>query len=126
VKGRILVADDDPASLDLLQAFLESRGYEVTRAADGNHAVELGSDGDFDLAVIDVHMPVYEGVEVVELLRRRHLLHPLKVIALTGDVSRSLHLALAAAGIDSYLTKPVELSELESEVTRLTAATRSA
>ena len=120
---RILVADDDPATLDLLASFLGSKGFEVVTVDDGNRAVEAGSSGDFEIAIVDIHMPVYDGVEVVDLLKRRHVLHPLKVIALTGDLSSEVRSALAGR-IDAYLTKPVDLHELEAEVLRLSGATR--
>ena len=119
---RILVADDDPASAELLTYFLESNGFEVTTAADGNLALEMGTSGEFALVILDVHMPMYDGIELLTFLRKRHILHPIKVIALTGDLSDETREALAGGGIDSFMTKPVDLGLLGEEVTRLTAA----
>lgn len=118
-RARILVADDDPASADLLKYFLESHGFEVETAPDGNRALEMGASGDFQLVILDVHMPMYDGVEVLEFLRKRYVLHPIKAIALTGDVSDEMRAELAAGGIDSFLTKPVDLQLLRDEVDRL-------
>jgi CheY-like chemotaxis protein len=122
VSGRILVADDDPASAEMLTCFLESKGFSVGVASDGNLAVEMGSTGDFEVAILDVHLPVYDGVEVLDLLRRRHVLHPIKVIALTGDLSEHVHDALEGGQIDAYMTKPVDLPLLAAEVERLVGA----
>ena len=122
MSGRILVADDDPASAELLTYFLESRGFEVATAADGNRALEMGTSGKYQLVILDVHMPTYDGVEVLQFLRKRYLLHPIKVIALTGDLSDDLREALERKGIDSFLTKPVDLALLRREVDRLMAA----
>ena len=122
MKGRILVADDDPASTDLLMAFLESHGFDVSAATDGNRALEMGTSGDFQLVILDVHMPLYDGVEVLRMLRKRHVLHPIKVIALTADWSDSVRDELHRIGIDCYFTKPVDLARLREEVARLTAA----
>jgi len=122
VTVRILVADDDPASAELLMYFLESKGFSVTTAPDGNQALEMGATGEFGLVILDVHMPMYDGVEVLEMLRKRHLLHPIKVIALTGDLSEPVRKALEGGGIDAFLTKPVDLDLLRQEVERLTAA----
>jgi CheY-like chemotaxis protein len=72
---RILVAEDDPANLELLQTFLESEGYEVATAHDGQRALEMGSSGRFDLLVLDVHMPIYGGLEVLQMLRKKLLTH---------------------------------------------------
>ncbi|HKC84223.1 MAG TPA: response regulator [bacterium] len=119
---RILVADDDPASAELLTYFLESKGFSVTTAPDGNQALEMGATGEFGLVILDVHMPMYDGVEVLEMLRKRHILHPIKVIALTGDLSESVRKALEGGRIDAFLTKPVDLDLLRHEVERLTAA----
>jgi len=118
VSANILVADDDPASAELLMYYLESRGHRVVTAPDGNRALEMGSSGDFQLVILDVHMPMYNGVEVLEMLRKRHVLHPIKVIALTGDSSESTRRALEGGGIDAFLTKPVDLSLLGKEVSR--------
>jgi CheY-like chemotaxis protein len=122
VTVRILVADDDPASAELLMYFLESKGFSVTTAPDGNQALELGATGEFGLVILDVHMPMYDGVEVLEMLRKRHILHPIKVIALTGDLSEPVRKALEGGRIDAFLTKPVDLDLLHQEVERLTAA----
>ena len=104
-----------------MTSFLSANGYEVADAFDGNRALELGESGDFDLAILDVHMPTYDGVEVVQMLRKRHVLHPLKVIALTADESQETHDALEEAGIDGYLVKPVDLPALLGMVRRLLA-----
>ena len=122
MSGRILVADDDPASAELLTYFLESRGFEVATAPDGNRALEMGTSGNYQLVILDVHMPAYDGVEVLQFLRKRYLLHPIKVIALTGDLSDDVREALERKGIDSFLTKPVDLALLRKEVDRLMAA----
>ena len=120
-RGRVLVADDDPASAELLTYFLESNGFEVSTAPDGNRALEMGSSGDYQLVILDVHMPMYDGVEVLQLLRKRHQLHPIKVVALTGDLSDELRQELESGGVDGFLTKPVDLDLLHSEVDRLMA-----
>jgi CheY-like chemotaxis protein len=122
MSARILVADDDPASADLLLSFLESNGFSVSTALDGNRALELGTTGDYEVVILDVHMPMYDGVEVLQILRKRHRLHPIKVIGLTGDLSDEVRREFELSGIDSFLTKPVDLKLLREEVNRLTAA----
>jgi len=117
--ARVLVADDDPASLELVQVYLESQGYEVASVSDGNRALELSESGEFDLLILDIHMPVYEGVEVLQMLRKRFIHHPIKIIALTADTRPELRDELVREGIDGYLTKPVSLADLGQEITRL-------
>jgi CheY-like chemotaxis protein len=116
---RILVADDDQPSLELVTYLLQSRGYDVATATDGNRAFEMGSSGEYRLIILDVHMPMYDGLEVLQFLRKRHLLHPVKIIALTGDPSPEVREALEEIGIDSFVLKPVDLKALLREVSRL-------
>jgi CheY-like chemotaxis protein len=120
--SRILVAEDDPASLEMVQTYLESKGYEVSAAPDGNRAFDMAGSGEFDLLILDVHMPLYGGQEVLQMLRKRLLVHPIKIIALTADTRWELRDEMKRDGVDGYLIKPVSLSELGKEVTRLLAA----
>ena len=101
---------------------MTGNGYDVSTAFDGNQAVELGLTGDYPVAIIDVHMPTYDGIELLQMLRRRHVLHPMKVIALTGDSSAETRDALEEGGIDAYMVKPVDLKLLLEKVTALTSA----
>lgn len=116
---RILVVDDDPASVELVTYFLKSLGYRVAAAPDGNRALNMGGDNDIELVILDVHMPLYDGVEVLSMLRERHLVRPVKVLALTADESAELRAELESGGIDAFLTKPVDLTRLREEVERL-------
>lgn len=116
---KALIADDDPFSVELLTYFLKSNDFEVESATDGNSAIGMGTSGNYDLVVLDVHMPAYDGIEVLQLLRKRFLMHPVKVIALTADLSDSVSGALKKAGIDSCLQKPVDLEQLHAEIDRL-------
>jgi CheY-like chemotaxis protein len=117
--ARILVAEDDPASFEAVQTYLKLTGYDVSSASDGNRALDMAASGEFDLLILDVHMPLYDGVEVLRMLRKRLLLHPIKVIALTADTRWALREDMKLLGVDGYLIKPVSLIELAKEVTRL-------
>ena len=118
---RILVVDDDPASCDLVAYFLKSQGYRVAIAPDGNRALNAGMEDDIELVILDVHMPMYDGVEVLAMLRERHRMRPVKVLALTGDDSTEVRSAMESKGIDGFLTKPVDLTSLRETVARLMA-----
>ncbi len=118
----ILVVEDDPASLELLAFFLRSRGYEVETVTDGNRAVDMATNGDFQLIILDFHLPMYNGAEILDLVRRRHLARPVPVIALTADESADVRQALEHGRVDSFLTKPVDLTRLGLEIKRLLVA----
>lgn len=64
-------------------------------------------------------MPLYSGVEVLAMLRGRFRLHPVKVIALTGDATAAVRDALEEEGIDDFMVKPVDLKALLAKVQRL-------
>jgi len=106
---RILVAEDNPVNQMLLKRLLEKRGHWVKLAANGRLALQAIEEDTFDLAFMDVQMPLLDGLEAVAALRRHESATGahLKVIAvtahaMTGDLERCL-----AAGMDGYLTKPL-------------------
>jgi CheY-like chemotaxis protein len=115
---RILVADDNPINAELLRDHLESAGYVVDWAPDGAHALAMAATGVYQVMLLDVHMPVYDGIEV---MRRLHLLvgRPLRVIAITADRLASRREEISRMGIDGYLTKPVDLARLDEELKRV-------
>jgi CheY-like chemotaxis protein len=102
---RVLLADDDPSFLESLRPLIE-RQPELTviaTAENGLDAIELADELDPDAVVIDLHMPLVDGVTAVARLRKDH--PHLCLIALTGDPDRQLHEAVAEAGADAVLQK---------------------
>jgi CheY-like chemotaxis protein len=118
-RARILVAEDNEESLELLREFLEGLDYSVAGATDGNRALDMGSSGRCDLMIMDVHMPLYEGTEVLRMLRAGHRVRPVKVIALTADLEPETRQELESAGVDGFLSKPVDLEQLRLEIERV-------
>jgi DNA-binding response OmpR family regulator len=122
---RLLVADDDTPSRDLLVNQFEALGYVVDAAPDGNRALQLAMRNAYDLVILDVMMPMYDGIEVLRFLRRRYLAHPVRVIALTGDSSVQTRARAIEEGIDCYVNKPVDLRVLRRMVESLLADKRT-
>jgi CheY-like chemotaxis protein len=116
---RILVVDDDPANCELVAYFLKSLGYNVAIAADGGRALNMDLGDEIELVILDVHMSGYDGPEVLAMIRRRQEARPVKVLALTGDVSSEAREEMDRGGADGFLTKPVDLDALRDEVVRL-------
>lgn len=116
---RVLIADDDPAFLRSLEQLIDGQP-ELSVAAvagDGLAAIELAERLDPDAVVLDLHMPLLDGVSAATRLRRDH--PNVCLIALTGDEAPALHRAVREAGADEVLLK----SELvEALVDRLSAA----
>ena len=118
---RVLLADDDELFLTSLQALID-RQPELTvvaAAENGLEAIELAASLEIEAAVIDLHMPLLDGVTAVSRLRRDN--PSLCLIVLTGDSDESLHHAAAEAGADAVLEKH-ELARVLIE--RLAAARR--
>jgi DNA-binding NarL/FixJ family response regulator len=102
---RVLLADDDPAFLESLRRLIDEQpllGVAGT-ASNGLQALELADQVEVDAVVIDLHMPLLDGVTAVARLRRDH--PSLCVIALTGDREKRLHRAVKEAGADAVLLK---------------------
>jgi DNA-binding NarL/FixJ family response regulator len=102
---RVLLADDDPAFLESLRRLIDEQpllGVAGT-ASDGLQALELADQVEPDAVVIDLHMPLLDGVTAVARLRRDH--PNLCVIVLTADEERRLHQAATEAGADAVFLK---------------------
>ena len=122
MRRRILVVDDDPMSCELVAYFLKSLGYQVAIAADGGRALNMNVDDGVELVILDVHMPGFEGPDVLAMLREKRPARPVRVVAVTGDDSADVHMRMDALGVDGFLTKPVDLDALREVVTRLMPA----
>jgi DNA-binding NarL/FixJ family response regulator len=101
----VLLADDDEGFLESLRTLIErQQGFSVVGTArDGLGAIELVDELDPDAAVIDLHMPLLDGVSAVARMRRDH--PNLCLIALTGDEAPELHRAVKESGADEVLLK---------------------
>jgi CheY-like chemotaxis protein len=116
----ILVAEDHDAIRQLLDSMLRQRGWEVTAVADGAQAVAAWSAGGVALVLMDVYMPVMDGLEATRLIRQSEEgtgLHT-PIIALTAFARRQDWESALAAGMDDYLTKPINRSLLLATIDR--------
>jgi adenylate cyclase len=112
----ILVADDNPANLDILRTRLASQGYQVVTAVDGQEALEAAQRERPDLILLDVMMPKRDGFEVCRLLKTDASLPFMPIILVTAKSdSRDIVVGLESGG-DEYLTKPVDHAALMARV----------
>lgn len=115
----ILIADDKPAGRDLLRTVLESSGYKVLQAADGREAIGEARVHRPDLIILDLHMPDIDGFGVIRQLRGEAEFASTPIVALTASAMQGDRERALEAGFTGYLTKPIRLSDLRSEVERL-------
>ncbi|TFG48072.1 MAG: response regulator [Candidatus Brocadiia bacterium] len=115
-KGRVLVAEDSPTNIKLIEMLLRNMGLDVTLAKDGREAVKAALAADFDLILMDIQMPVMNGYEAAELLKEKGISAP--VIALTANAMKGDEEKCLAAGCDAYITKPIEKAKLIDTLTK--------
>lgn len=110
--GLALIVEDDPVNADLLQDLLESQGWTVEQAEDGNIALDKMRGGYYDLLLLDLHMPKLDGVAVLRTLREDEITRPGRVVVVTADLLYGIREDLAGLGADVLLSKPVDISAL--------------
>ena len=118
-RATILVVDDVPENVRLLEALLAPRGYDVVSATDGTAALELAESAQPDLVLLDVMMPELDGFEVCQRIRGNPAWGATRIVMLTArgrDVERDKGLAL---GADAYVTKPFSTRELVARVKQM-------
>jgi adenylate cyclase len=114
--ARILVVDDVPDNVDILQMRLESQGYEVVTAADGLEALDKIRTLLPDLVLLDVMMPKLDGIQTVKRLKADPALPFIPVILVTAKADASDVIGGLESGGDDYLTKPVDHAALSARV----------
>ncbi len=115
----VLVADDKPAGRELVRTVLENCGYSVVEAADGMEALQQARATHPDLIILDLHMPYLDGFGVLSELRCDAGFASTPILALTASAMQGDRERAMSAGFTGYITKPIKLSDLRSEVDRL-------
>jgi two-component system phosphate regulon response regulator PhoB len=118
-KPKILVVDDEPDAVELVEFNLKQNGYDVVTAADGEEALEKARAVLPDLIILDLMLPEVDGTEVCKILRRDQRTQAIPIIMLTAkaaEIDRVLGLEL---GADDYVTKPFSPRELILRVKKL-------
>jgi two-component system, OmpR family, alkaline phosphatase synthesis response regulator PhoP len=110
---KILVVDDEPSISNLVVSYLRKEGYEVLTAADGPGGLNAARAFKPDLVVLDIMLPVMDGLEVLTQLRRESNVYVILLTAKTEEMDRVLGLSI---GADDYVTKPFSPRELTARV----------
>jgi len=113
---KILLAEDNPVNALLIRELLRRRGHQIKEVATGSAAVAAIEDETFDLLLTDIHMPGMDGIEATRTIRALEAKTPgrrVPIVALTADALETGKRACRDAGMDGFLTKPVDPAELE-------------
>jgi DNA-binding response OmpR family regulator len=119
--ARVLLVEDDPVILRLLEVNFELEGYEVLLAHDGAEGIELARAEKPDLVISDIMMPNVSGIELVETLKGDGDTSAIPIILLSAKAQSADVKAGMEAGADDYVTKPFEPLELVDRVQALLA-----
>lgn len=114
---RILAADDNAMSRLLLRTILEQVGARTQLASDGAEAVSAAGETAFDIILLDLHMPVLDGLAATRAIRGAGANRLTPILALTGDASPTTMRACLDAGMSGHIEKPVDASRLLAAIT---------
>ena len=118
MKQLILIADDDAKHRKLLTDVLQAEGHATLTAENGQRAIELARSAKPGLILMDIQMPVLDGISAVKVLKSDPNTRLIPVIAITALAMRDDREHMFAAGFDGYLSKPVSIKKLRAEVNR--------
>ena len=113
----ILVVDDEDALRNVLSSELQSEGYSVVSAADGDEAITILQQKSFDLVLLDIKMPRVDGFEVLRFIKERFA--KTKVIMLTGFADLKNAIESKKLGAEDFVSKPYDLVDLLTTIERV-------
>lgn len=115
---KILVCEDNPLALKTIKVVLEREGFETDTAIDGNVAIDLLSRRDYDMIVVDIHLPYHSGLELVKYLRS-DLAKDTPVVILTAFSDPQMQRQAGELGISGYVVKPFNPTQLVIQINRI-------
>ena len=116
---KILIADDEPDILEIIQFNLQAEGYEVITAKNGDEALDMAKKYQPDLIILDIMMPGKNGIEVCNILRLQPAFHETLIIFLSALSDEVTQIKGLETGADDYLTKPIKPKILVTKVNAL-------
>lgn len=120
-----MIVDDDAKSLKLTRDLLSVSGYVTIEATDGKKALELARNRRPDLILMDLHMPVMDGLEATRMIKGETTTRDILVIATTASAMKGDEERAIQAGCDGYLTKPISIKEFLNKVDEYLSASRT-
>ena len=112
----IHIIDDDPATSEILNEYLESAGFKVRAAFDGRAGLDMMVNDPPDLALLDILMPEMDGFQLLEAMRRRESLQDVPVLFITSLNRTIIKIKGLELGADDFIVKPFERTELFARI----------
>lgn len=107
----ILIVEDDKKNMILFNDILQFKGYSILQAVDGRMGVDLAKEHRPDLILMDIQLPVLDGLEATRIIKSDETCKNIPVIALTALVMSGDREKIIEAGCDDYISKPINLTE---------------
>lgn len=108
----VLYVEDNPLNMRLVEKSLKPMNYQLQKAWDGSEGIEVATEQQPDLILLDLHLPDIIGTEVAEALRTNPTTAHIPIVALTADITASVKRECLNGNFDAYLTKPVRRATL--------------
>ncbi len=114
----ILIVEDEQKNLKLIRDLLQKFGYTTIEATDGKQGVEMAKATNPDLILMDMQMPVMDGLAATRILKADPTTSNIPIVALTANAMKGDEEKIREAGCDGYIAKPVDIKELLKEVSK--------
>ena len=118
-RPRVLLVEDSEDNRFMMRRLLEITGYDVLEATNGEEAVKLAQRGQPDLVLMDLSLPVMDGLTATRRIRALPEFRELPIVVVTAHDTADFHAAALASGCNEYVTKPIDFLQLESLLERL-------
>ncbi len=119
MKGKILIVEDNPRNMRLVEMTLKAKHYTLLRATDGEEALEIAVRDKPDLIIMDIRLPKASGLEVTRRLRQMPAFCHTPIIAVTASAMKGDRKKVIEAGCDAYLSKPINTRELPGVIAEM-------
>jgi CheY-like chemotaxis protein len=112
MKHKVLIVEDNPLNMRLIEMILKAKNYTLLKATDGQEALDMATREQPDLILMDIRLPTVSGLEVARRLKKKQAFSYIPIIALTAHAMKGDKEKAIEAGCDSYVSKPIDTREL--------------
>ena len=122
MKEKILIVEDNPQNMRLIEMTLQAKGYTLFKASNGEEAMDIATTERPDLIIMDIQLPKTSGLEVARRLRQLPAFSHTPIIALTAYAMKGDKEKFIESGCDAYLSKPINTRELPKVISEMLVA----